>query len=256
MNITGLDDSRDDSSVNTEHSTANQRNSSFISELPSMQSPASNASTHDDASHEINPKPVDDYEIGDIELEKPFKVFLPQRIPSVGEVDPMIKIPRSDGVVDGVGGAILDEHIDAIQSNAAFAEPHLRNVTKNISRRAVAVRDIINTVKNTNEIDQWIQSVEETHSKKQQPTQNKMDYMKYQIKREIADEIKKGLLYIPSADIDLSVEEYARMLCSLFEIPVHEEGQRGGGVYGEEWSGPGDEEGEKREQPERLFDYH
>ncbi len=70
-------------------------------------------------------KLIDHYEPVDIELETPLKIFLPRCIPSVGEVDPMIKIPCPDGVQDGVGTAILDEPIAANQGNAAVIELQL-----------------------------------------------------------------------------------------------------------------------------------
>ena len=208
--IRDLDDSRDDSSVNTENSAASRRNSSSIGKLPSMRSHASNAS-HDSApsvkaiaidyknlhvSSEIKElfKLIDHYEPVDIELEMPLKIFHPRYIPSVREVDPMIKIPRPDGVPDGVGTAILDEPIAANQSNAAVIELQLRNIMKNKSARAVAVRSISNAVKNRDEIDQWIRSVEEIHSMKQPPPngvgyRNQMGKVNNQAKSEIVDKI-------------------------------------------------------------------
>lgn len=236
MNIVGVEDSRDDSSVNTEHSTASQRIKSFISELPSMQSPASNVSIYDDASHETNhasieiskhSKLADEYDPVDIELETPYEISPPRYISSVREVDPRIKLPRPDGVPDAVGTTILYEPMVAIQSSTAVVEQHPKNVTNNQSCRAGAARTISNAIKDTDAIDQWVRSIEEKHCMKQRPTkkdanQNKIDYTKFQIRRKVADEIQNGSLYIPSADIDLSVEEYARMLCSLFGIPIHD----------------------------------
>ena len=241
--IRDLDDSRDDSSVNTENSAASRRNSSSIGKLPSMRSPASNA-LHDIAPSvkaitinyenlhvpsEIKElfKLIDHYESVNIELKTPLKIFFPWYIPSVGEVHPMIKIPHPDGVPDGVGMAILDEPITANQSNAAIIELQLRNITKNKSGRAVAVLSISNAVKNRDEIDQWIRSVEEIHSMKQPPPndvgyQNQIGKVNNQAKSEIVDKINNRTVHFPSADIDLSVEEYARMLCSLFGIPVYD----------------------------------
>ena len=51
---------------------------------------------------------------------------------------------------------------------------------------------------------------------------NKMGEVNNRVKSEIVDEINNGTMHFPSADIDLSVEEYARMLCSLFGIPVYD----------------------------------
>ncbi len=229
MSIVGVGDSRDDSSVDTEHSTASRRNASFISELPSMQSPASNASTCDDASHETNhdasieisehSKLADEYDPVDIELETPSKISPPQYISSVMEINPRI---------DSVGTTTLDEPMVAIQSNKTVVEVQPKNATRNQPCGAVAERTTpMSNAINTDAIDQWIRSLEEKHSTKQHLTknvtsQNKIDFAKYQIRREVADEINNGSVHMPPADIDLSVEEYARMLCSLFGIPVHD----------------------------------
>ena len=73
---------------------------------------------------------IDAYEPIDLRLETPLKCFIPPYIPAIGEVDPMIKIPRPDGVYDGIGIARLDEVIASEQSNAAVIELQLRNWSK------------------------------------------------------------------------------------------------------------------------------
>ena len=148
-----------------------------------------------------------------------------------------IKIPRPDGVPDGIGTAILDEAIPSKQSNAAVVELQLRNCAKKGSRRDAVVRSISNASENTNEIDQWIQSVEEIHSattnNKNQTTQS-LEEVRYRNKMpsvqelmqpwptDVANELRNGTLELPTADIDLNVEEYARMMCMLLGIPVHD----------------------------------
>ena len=149
-----------------------------------------------------------------------------------------IKIPRPDGVPDGIGTAILDEAIPSKQSNAAVVELQLRNYAKKGSMRddSTVVRSISNASENTNEIDQWIQSVEEIHSattnNKNQTTQsldvryrNKMpsvQELKQPWPADVANELRNGTLELPTADIDLNVEEYARMMSMLLGIPVHD----------------------------------
>ena len=66
-----------------------------------------------------------------------------------------IKIPRPDGVPDGIGTAILDEAIPSKQSNAAVVELQLRNYAKKGSMRddSTVVRSISNASENMNEID-------------------------------------------------------------------------------------------------------
>jgi hypothetical protein len=40
--------------------------------------------------------------------------------------------------------------------------------------------------------------------------------------KEMKDSLNSGEVFLPPSDIDLSLEEYARTLCSLFDIPVKE----------------------------------
>ena len=145
-----------------------------------------------------------------------------------------IKIGRPDGVSDGVGTAVLDEAIPSKQSNAAVVELQLRNQAKKGTRRdggITVVRSISNASENTNEIDQWVQSVEEIYSA---TTYDKHTEVRYRNKMpsvqelmqpwpaDVADELKNGTLELPTADIDLNFEEYARMMCMLLGIPVHD----------------------------------
>ena len=43
------------------------------------------------------------------QLEVSLKPFIPDYIPSIGEMDPFIKIPRPDGKPDKLGLTVLDE---------------------------------------------------------------------------------------------------------------------------------------------------
>mmetsp|Transcript_10334 Transcript_10334/g.19021 ORF Transcript_10334/g.19021 Transcript_10334/m.19021 type:complete len:291 (+) Transcript_10334:2272-3144(+) len=265
MDRFGLGNSRDDSSTESEYSTNStadrtKRATSFVklSSIPSMYSPASKSSRHirtssDDSindeasSHATNEstidydqftvsneikdlfKIIDAYQPVDLDLETPLKCFVPPKyFVAVGDVDPFIKIPRPDGVPDGLGTVILDEPIRANQSNAAVIELQLRNHSKSEIGRVGTVRSITNAAENTNEIDHWIQSVEEIHATKSHSEvkyRNKMPSMENMLQawpKEIEDELRNGTLELPSADIDLNVDEYARMLCSLLGIPVYD----------------------------------
>ncbi len=158
-----------------------------------MQSPASNASTYDDASHKTNhdasieigenSKLADEYDPVEIELETPSKIYPPQHIPSVMDVNLRI---------DSVGMTTLDEPRVAIQSNKTVVELHPKNATKNQPCGAVAERTTPKSsdIKDTDAIDQWIRSAEEKHSTKQRLTKNvtsqhKIDFAKYQIRTSI-----------------------------------------------------------------------
>ncbi|KAL7484153.1 hypothetical protein ACHAW6_009794 [Cyclotella cf. meneghiniana] len=174
-------------------------------------------------------KHIDVYEPIDLELETPLKCFIPPYIPAVGEVDPMIKIPRPDGVPDGIGITVLDEIIMANQSNPAVIELQLRNWSKTKESTRLAVRSIANAAKCPQEIDEWIQSVEEIHEK-EQPfaaicSDDEILRLKELMKpwpKDFQVELQKSNVGVPSPDIDLSLSEYARVLCSLYGIPVRD----------------------------------
>lgn len=172
---------------------------------------------------------IDDYDPVDLELETPLKCFIPPYIPAVGQVDPMIKISRPDGVDDGIGIARLDEVLTSEQSNAAVIELQLRNWSKTKqsakSRQRSPVRKIKDARSSSKEINEWIQSVEGIHDNDHQAsttapataTSNDSDILS--IQDEMLEKVQKNELAIPSPDIDLHLADYARVLCTLIGIP-------------------------------------
>ena len=250
----------DDSSSASQQSGASRKQRRSI-QLPSMYSPASNASSGNDSTsspvNNANTKTVvvddsqlavsdeikdlftyiDAYEPVEIEIDTPLHCFMPPYVLSVGEPDSMVKIPRPDGVDDGVGTVILDEAIPSKQSNPAVLELQLRNSnTTSRGKTNNVVRSISNVNQHTNEINQWIQSVEEIHAEDHSANkqQQKPD-VKYSNKmpnvqelllawpKDINEELRNGNLEVPKADIDLSVEQYAKCMCMLLGIPVYDD---------------------------------
>ena len=174
---------------------------------------------------------IDDYDPVDLELETPLKCFIPPYIPAVGEVDPMIKISRPDGVDDGIGIARLDEVLTSEQSNTAVIELQLRNWSNTKqsakSQQRSAVRSIKDARSSSKEINEWIRSVEEIHDNDHQAsttapataTSNDSDILSMHMQDEMLEKVKKNELAIPSPDIDLHLADYARVLCTLIGIP-------------------------------------
>ena len=90
----------------------------------------------------------------------------------------------------------------------------------------VAVRSIENAAKNSGQIDKWIQSISDLHRSKPPP--------QVHYKKNVPDmdalldmwspEFEKALetLQLPSPDLDLSLAEYAKVLCSIVDIPTYE----------------------------------
>jgi intraflagellar transport protein 46 len=173
---------------------------------------------------------IDAYEPIELELETPLKCFIPPYIPAIGQVDPMLKIPRPDGRYDGIGIARLDEVIDSEQSNPAVIELQLRNWSKTIRSDRLkkdSVRSIKDVAASAHEIDEWIQSVQEIHDNEPQTYPENCDTASVKEllepwPKELCDKLKASELDIPSPDIDLSLTEYARVLCSLTGIPADE----------------------------------
>jgi intraflagellar transport protein 46 len=244
-----LDDD-DSSAASSQQSGASLKQRRSI-QLPSMYSPTSNASSKNDSTSspvnnanakavvdDIQELPVtneikdlftyiDAYEPVDLDIETPLHCFMPPYVCSVGEPDPMVKIPRPDGVDDGVGTIILDEANPSKQSNPAVLELQLRNSNKLSGRGSNnVVRSIGNVTQHTNEINQWIQSVEEIHAEDHCDKQQSKAELKPNVQellqawpKDINEELRNGTLELPKADIALSLAEYSKMMCMLVGIP-------------------------------------
>ncbi|KAL7541092.1 hypothetical protein ACHAWF_006854, partial [Thalassiosira exigua] len=131
-----------------------------------------------------------------------------------------------DGVPDGIGTALLDEPILAKQSNAAVIELRLRNHFK-IRSSKDTVHSINNVSENRKVIDEWIDNVDELHTMRphgEVKVHNKMPTMQELVQawpEEMDTEVRNGSVELPGAEIDLTVEEYARMTCALLGIPIY-----------------------------------
>jgi len=124
-------------------------------------------------------------------------------------------VPRPDGIDDGVD---LDERL--LQRNQAVVELRLRNQLKASSPNVLS----IDAHSNPDAIDEWVHAVEEVHATKKRASahQNELPNVEELMQpwpREMEDALNSGEAVLPPADIDLSLEEYAMMLCSLFGIP-------------------------------------
>lgn len=64
-----------------------------------------------------------------IELETKLAPFLPDLIPAVGDIDGFLKVPRPDGVNDGLGLLVLDEPCST-QSDPIVLQLQLRAQAK------------------------------------------------------------------------------------------------------------------------------
>ena len=83
---------------------------------------------------------------------------------------------------------------------------------------------IQNVQNNRKELDAWLESIEEIHRNRPPPVyiyQTQMPEIEYLMEQwdDTFDETLKSCP-IPTADLDISLEEYAKIICAILEIPV------------------------------------
>ena len=159
-----------------------------------------------------------------LELETRLRPFIPDYIPAVGDIDAFIKIPRPDGVDQGLGIKLLDEP-SAKQSDSTVMDLTLRAVAKQTSAKAVVVKTLEEADKNPKSIDKWIKDISELHRSKPPPTVHyskampDIDSLMQELPTEVEDLLRDAA--IPTADLDCSLKEYVDIICALLDIPVH-----------------------------------
>jgi intraflagellar transport protein 46 len=168
---------------------------------------------------------IERYKVQTVEIETTLKCFIPDYIPSIGEMDAFIKVPRPDGKDDELGLKRLDEPA-AIQSDPTVLELQLRAMSKKQQYGDVAVRSIENAEKNPAAIDKWVANINNLHRSKPPPQVHYHRNMpEIEALMEVWPERFEEALSkysLPPPDLDLSLPEYVRILCSILDIPIYE----------------------------------
>jgi len=166
------------------------------------------------------------YKPNEIELETKLQPFIPDFIPAVGEIDPFIKVPCPDGTKDDLGLVVLDEPA-AHQSDPTVLDIKMRVMSKHPGIAPVKVRSIENAEKNPKKITTWINNIEEVHRKKPPPAVTYSRYMPdiEQLMQVWPTEFEELLkeIPLPSAELDMEVRQYAKIVCALLDIPVYDD---------------------------------
>ena len=164
------------------------------------------------------------YKPHNIELETKLKCFIPDYIPAVGEIDAFLKCPPPGQKTEELGLKVLDEPASH-QSDPTVLDLQLRAISKKSNLEPMIVRSLENADKNPREIDKWIKSISDLHRSKPPP---QVHYTKSMpdIERlmqvwpdEFESSLQKGMK-LPPPEIDLSIRDYARVLCAILDIPV------------------------------------
>ncbi|KAL3665091.1 hypothetical protein V7S43_009724 [Phytophthora oleae] len=180
---------------------------------------------HLKVSHEIRElfQYIGRFKAQEIELETRLKCFVPEYIPAVGDMDAFLKVPRPDDQLDQLGLKMLDEP-SLTQSDATVLDLQLRSTSKK-KHGDIVVRSIENAEKAPREIDRWVKSIADLHRTKPPPQVHYTKTMPdieslMQVWPEEFEELL-GKTTLPSADLDMGLEQYVRVICALLDIPVH-----------------------------------
>ncbi|CAM9375428.1 unnamed protein product [Laminaria digitata] len=164
------------------------------------------------------------YKAHAVDLDTTLRCFVPDFIPAVGDMDAFLKVPRPDNNIDELGSKVLDEP-SANQSDATVLELQLRAISKK-QHGDVAVRSIENAHKNPGEIDTWIQNINDLHRTKPPPQVNyKKDMPDIEVLMEAwPPEVEEilGNVNMLTPELDIPLEDYARMMCAVMDIPVYD----------------------------------
>lgn len=160
-----------------------------------------------------------------LEMTAHFKPFLPELVPSIGAIDAFIKVPRPDGEQDPLGLTLIDEPTIGC-SNPQIVKMQLREkygvVGGNEGDGYIGFID--KPRENPKALASFLESYDEILRNRAAPN------MTYSFKipdieelmQPWPDEMEQALqsVPLPSAELDLTLEEYSRVVCALLDIPV------------------------------------
>jgi intraflagellar transport protein 46 len=106
-----------------------------------------------------------------IDLDTKLKPFVPEYIPSVGEVDAFLKMPKPDGTKEDLGITVLDEPALNPEDKTVIELRYIQE--RNVVRATpMNIESIENADKKPKEISRWINSVQDLHKTRPPPTVN------------------------------------------------------------------------------------
>ncbi|KAK5980006.1 Skp1 family dimerization domain protein [Trichostrongylus colubriformis] len=161
---------------------------------------------------EIRPRPL-------------LKLFIMDYLPAIGDIDAMIKIPRPDEVEDNIGLIQLDE--PAIQqSDPTILAMQLRRANRDVTvQDDTPVKQLERADKSSHEIDKWINNIKELH--RTRPSQSTVQFRApmpdiESLMQEFHSHFEQCLdgVKLPTADLDVDLEEYADLCLGLLDIPI------------------------------------
>jgi intraflagellar transport protein 46 len=168
---------------------------------------------------------IERYKPHTIELDASLRPFIPELIPSIGEVDAFLKMPQPDGKPNRLGLTRLDEPT-MNPSDPSILDLQLRSLSKNQDLEPMEVRSIENAEKNPKEIENWFRRIDDLNRSKPAPTVQYSRRMPdiEQLMQVWPAEFEEFLQQnsLPDlADLDLDLPNYIRILASILDVPVY-----------------------------------
>uniref|UniRef100_A0A3B3Z8G7 Intraflagellar transport protein 46 homolog n=1 Tax=Periophthalmus magnuspinnatus TaxID=409849 RepID=A0A3B3Z8G7_9GOBI len=160
-----------------------------------------------------------------VELEHVLKPFIPDFIPAVGDIDAFLKVPRPDGRADGLGLLVLDEP-SVKQTDPTVLTLWLSEESKQHGEiQTQKVTSVASPESNPRLVERWVDSITALHRSKPPPTVHFSKAMPDvdTLLQEWPPELEELLtrVQLPSADLDLGLDQYVDLICPLLDIPVH-----------------------------------
>lgn len=191
------------------------------------------------------------YQPETFELDQNLQPFVPDYIPCIGDIDPIIKIsmpptlfgqplPQTLQAHEYVGFVYLDEP-NTQQSDPAVVDLALRAISlqETTKESNAKVRSIklppfsknldANKSAPHKALQNWIDTVADLQAKKNRPSgsgsmgaalTNDLEKLMAEWPPEIDSALTQNAIQLPSADIDLGLKDFARLCCAILDIPV------------------------------------
>ncbi|KRX01872.1 hypothetical protein PPERSA_00494 [Pseudocohnilembus persalinus] len=162
-----------------------------------------------------------------VDIDAKLKPFIPDYFPAIGEVDAFLKMDKYDGTEENLGISILDEP-NLNMSKQAAMEVKLRDLVGgggSDKSKPITVYSIENADKNPKAIQSWINDVQKLRENKPQPSVSytkqmpEIDALMQVWPQEIEEVF--NTIELPNEDLDVTTEEFARLLCGVLDIPIH-----------------------------------
>lgn len=171
---------------------------------------------------------VDEYQPVDVKIETSLKCFIPNYIPAINPIDNFAKPTPPDNRESKLGKTVLDEPA-AVQSDPVEIQLRLRT-TQKLRNDFLVVKRVEDSANNAQEIESWIKTIGGLNRSKpssifrrRTPGPN-VESLMQPLSKPMEDLILafQDDEFINS-EIDLSLEDYVKIICALLGIPVRDD---------------------------------